>query len=399
MPAKRRLTDKYLKSLKPKSKAYEVGDDVIKGLAIRVWSTGGMTWSLRYYPKGREKRISLGDYSVLGLGEARDEALDIKKKMRRGKDPRRSELKISLSEAVERWSADQKARDRKSWPEIVRILKLHILPELGDVALADINRADVRRLLERLRDDKGLSAQVNRLQWALSGVLSWGVDAGEIETHPMTRMRPLVQEQPRDVVLSIDQLAAIWRAADEVPSLAAPAVKLLLLTAARREEVGQLRWTELDLDRGFWHLPSERHKGKRGLSSPLARATVEILKAIPRGVNGDYVFSSNGGARPFNGWTRLALNLRERAALNVTWQIHDLRRGVATALGDHVHASEELVGQVLGHSKRSRIGVTATYDRAERSDTRKRLLENWANLLIHTAEGTVEGNVVPMRLQ
>ncbi len=399
MPAKRRLTDKFLKSLKPKPKAYDVGDEVIKGLAIRVWPTGGMTWSLRYYPKGREKRISLGDYSVLGLSEARDEALDIKKQMRGGKDPRRGELKISLSEAVERWSADQKARGRKSWPEIVRILKLHILPDLGDVALADISRADVRRLLVRLRDEKGLSAQVNRLQWALSGVLSWGVDAGEIETHPMTRMRPLVQERPRDVVLSIDQLAAIWRAADEVPSLAAPAVKLLLLTAARREEVGQLRWTELDLDRGFWHLPSERHKGKRGLSSPLSGASVEILKAMPRGVNGDYVFSSNGGVRPFNGWQRLALNLRERTALNVAWQIHDIRRGVATALGDHLHASEELVGQVLGHSKRSRIGVTAIYDRAERSDTRKPLLEKWANLLIHTAEGTVEGNVVPMRFQ
>jgi hypothetical protein len=126
---------------------------------------------------------------------------------------------------------------------------------------------------------------------------------------------------------------------------------------------------------------------------------VEILKAIPHGVNGDYVFSSNGGAKPFNGWKRLALNLRERAALNVAWQIHDIRRGIATALGDHLHASEELVGQVLGHSKRSRIGVTATYDRAERTDTRKRLLENWANLLIHTAVGTVEGNVVPMRLR
>lgn len=397
MPTRRRLTEKFLRSLKPKSKAYEVADEVLRGMSIRAWPSGRMTWSLRYYPGGKERRMSLGEYPILGLADARDRTLTIKRQVSAGEDPRRKNMKITLSEAVERWAVDQKARNRRSWPEIVRILRLHILPELGDVAVDDITRADVRRILEQLRDRKGLTAQVNRVQAAMSGIFTWALDAGEVEMHPMTRMRPLVQERSRDVVLSLGHLARIWQAADEVPSLAGPAVKLLLLTAARREEVGQMRWSEANLEHAIWHLPAARHKGKRGLIIPLSTTAMDILKEIPRGVRGDHVFSSDGGTKGFAGWKRLAGSLRKGAGLDVDWIIHDIRRGVATALGEHLHASEELVGQILGHSKLSRIGITATYDKAERMDARGEMLEAWARLLVETAGGTVECNVVPIR--
>jgi integrase len=371
---------------------------MVTGMVVRIWATGRMTWSLRYYPAGRERRISLGEYPVLSLAEARDKALAIKRQVTAGEDPRRSKTRITLSESVERWAADQEARKRKSWPEMVRILRLHVLGELGNMALADIARADVRRLLEQLRDRKGLTAQVNRVQAAMSGIFTWALDAGEIETHPMSRMRPLVHEQNRGVVLSLDQLAKIWQAADEVPSLAGPAVKLLLLTAARREEVGQMRWSELNFQEAIWYLPAERHKGKRGLAFPLSRAALGILNEIPRGVRGDHVFSSNGGATAFAGWKRLVVSLRKAAGLDVDWRIHDIRRGVATGLGEHLQASEELVGQVLGHSKLSRIGITAAYDKAERMGARGQLLEAWARKLVEAANGKVESNVVPMRV-
>ncbi len=341
--------------------------------------------------------MSLGECPILGLADARDGILAIKRQVSAGEDPRRKNMRIILSEAVERWAADQRARNRKSWPEIVRILRLHILPELGDVALADITRADVRRFLEQLRDRKGLTAQVNRVQAAMSGIFTWALDAGEVETHPMTRMRPLVQERSRDVVLSLEQLARIWQAADEVPSLAGPAVKLLLLTATRREEVAQMRWLEVNLEQAIWHLPAARHKGKRGLIFPLSTTAMDILNAVPRGVRGDHVFSSDGGAKGFAGWKRLAGNLRKLAGLDADWTIHDIRRGVATALGEHLHASEELVGQILGHSKLSRIGITAAYDKAERMEARGEIFEAWGKLLVETARGTAESNVVQIR--
>ncbi len=64
MPTRRRLTEKFLRSLKPKSKAFEVTDEVLRGMSIRVWPSGRMTWSLRYYPGGKERRMSLGEYPV-----------------------------------------------------------------------------------------------------------------------------------------------------------------------------------------------------------------------------------------------------------------------------------------------------------------------------------------------
>lgn len=95
---------------------------------------------------------------------------------------------------------------------------------------------------------------------------------------------------------------------------------------------------------------------------------------------------------------RLVVSLRKAAGLDVDWRIHDIRRGVATGLGEHLQASEELVGQVLGHSKLSRIGITAAYDKAERMGARGQLLEAWARKLVEAANGKVESNVVPMRV-
>ena len=74
----------------------------------------------------------------------------------------------------------------------------------------------------------------------------------------------------------------------------------------------------------------------------------------------------------------------------ITWQ--------DKPVGEHLQASEELVGQVLGHSKLSRIGITAAYDKAERMGARGQLLEAWARKLVEAANGKVESNVVPMRV-
>jgi integrase len=400
MQQKRRLTDKFIKSLKPTDKGYTVADEDVRGLSLRVWPTGRKTWSLRYYPDGEQRRMSLGEYPAeLSLQEARDKAQEIRRQVRNGEDPRQMPTRgITLEEATQRWSEDQKARGLKSWKEVKRVVEIHVIPVLGNMELSLIERAHVRRLLEGLRDEQGLTSQVNRVKASLSGIFSWALDAGEIDHYPIMRMRPLVTEKPRDLLLSLDQLVTIWDAASELGSLATPAVKLLILTGARREEVGQMTWDEIDLDAQVWSLPPERHKGKRGLAIPLSTPSVEVLEAIPKQAGGGFVFSRDG-ATPFAGWPRFAGILRSRANLRdeedalIQWQLRDIRRAVATGLGDHLHASEEVVGQIMGHSKRSRIGVTATYDRAERLDAQGHFLEAWGRLLAGALDGDVASNV------
>ena len=159
-----------------------------------------------------------------------------------------------------------------------------------------------------------------------------------------------------------------------------------------------MSWDEIDLDAQVWLLPPERHKGKRGLAVPLSTPAVEVLEVIPRQAGGGFVFSRDG-VMPFAGWRRATASLRTKANLRdeqdapIPWHLHDLRRAVATGLGDHLHASEEVVGQIMGHSKRSRIGVTATYDRADRLDAQRRFLEAWGGLLARALDGDVASNV------
>jgi len=120
---------------------------------------------------------------------------------------------------------------------------------------------------------------------------------------------------------------------------------------------------------------------------PLSPEAMDIVGAQSRGMRGSFVFSLSNGAKPFNGWRSASPYLKEESALVDTkgqpldWHLHDIRRGVATALGEHMNVSEEMIGRILGHSSKSRMGITATYERSERLDQMSIVLGDWGKLI------------------
>jgi integrase len=217
----------------------------------------------------------------------------------------------------------------------------------------------------------------------------------------MTKMRRKVPEGERSTAFTLDQLVAIWNAAGEIRSIAGDITRLLILLACRREEVTGMRWCELNLPVGEWHLPAERTKGKRPRTVPLPPAAVEIIERQGRWRDGDYVFSSQRGRTPFKGWKRAAAMLQERAALvdalgePLRWHIHDIRRAVTTIMGgDPFRVPEETIARILAHSDRARRGVTAKYDQNPRLGEVGDALTAWAEYFLLTVEG--EGQVVEL---
>ena len=123
-------------------------------------------------------------------------------------------------------------------------------------------------------------------------------------------------------------MAAIWAgtAGDDQYSAI---VRLLSLTLARRDEIGSLRWSEVDLDRATISLPAERTKNSRPFEIPLSAQALEILARQPRREGREFVFGRGQGG--FSGWSKAKAELDARASV-AGWRLHDLRRSGSTAM-------------------------------------------------------------------
>jgi integrase len=198
--------------------------------------------------------------------------------------------------------------------------------------------------------------------------------------------------QPRDRVLNDGEIRAIWNACDDDD--AGRIVRLLLLTGCRREEIGALRWSEIDLDTGLMTIPGTRTKNHRTLELILPEAAIDIMRSVLRHEGRDYVFGRFGGA--FSGWSALKLRLDAKIVLATgkplaPWRLHDLRRTMRTGLGK-LGVRPDIAELAINHVKG---GVEAIYDRYMYQREIKAALALWAEHVLAAVDGTPP-TVVPL---
>ena len=130
--------------------------------------------------------------------------------------------------------------------------------------------------------DGGAPIAANRALAAVRKLFNWCVARDVLATSPCAGVKPPTAERSRDRVLSDDELRLVWQAADQIGSPFGPLVKLLALTGQRRDEVGRMQWSELDLDKQLWTLPAERVKNNQPHHVPLSDAALAVLKDAPQ---------------------------------------------------------------------------------------------------------------------
>jgi integrase len=199
---------------------------------------------------------------------------------------------------------------------------------------------------------------------------------GLVEANPTIGTNRPADPTPRDRVLSNAEIAAIWTEAgdDDYGKI----VRLLLLTGARRQEIGGLRWNELDLDRGLWALPKERAKNGRALLLPLPQMALDIIATVPERVGRDHLFGERA-ASGFTHWGLSKSGLDKRLAGKVAeWKLHDLRRTAATLMAD-LGVQPHVIEAVLNHYGGFRAGVSGTYNRSPYEREMRAALALWAD--------------------
>src|SRR5262249_45628825 len=154
----------------------------------------------------------------------------------------------------------------------------------------------------------------------------------------------------RDRVLSNGELAAVWNACGDDES--GRIVKLLILTGARRDEVGGMSWAELN--NGTWTIPAARTKNKREHTLALPELAWSIIEKVPRREFNNRLFGV--GARGYNNFDKAKKALDQRCQIATPWRLHDLRRTVATRMAD-IGVQPHIIEAVLNHVSGHKAGV------------------------------------------
>jgi len=184
-------------------------------------------------------------------------------------------------------------------------------------------------------------------------------------------MKRPTKGKSRERVLTDAELGRVWKGADRI-GLLGSATRLLILTGARREEITQLRWSEIEGD--TITLSNGRTKNGEAHLIPLSTAARKLLDSVPRIANSDFVFT-NDGVKPIVAWAKPKADLDDVTGVT-DWRIHDIRRTVATGmqkLGIPLVVTES----ILGHTSGSRAGIVGVYQLHDYAQEKRAALEAW----------------------
>jgi integrase len=385
----------------PEGKADHVfWDDSLPGFGVRLRG-GSRHYLIQYRVGQQQRRESLGDTRKITLDQARTIARNRFAQVQLGTDPAAEKAKVraanaatalTLAVTATRYLDDKKDHLSRSSFNSARLhFDKHFAPLMGR-PLADIKRSDIAAQLQVIKKDRGPIAAA-RARSDLSSLYAWSIASGLCEVNPVIgTIDPAKDIQSRDRVLLDKELAAVWNACadDDFGQI----IRLLILTGCRRDEIGSLRWSEIDLDAGTLTIPVERSKNRRAHCLTLPPMALDILRAIPRNGGRDYVFGLRGtGFQRYGAYTNA---LRTRLPNTMpAWTLHDLRRTCATGMAN-IGVQPHIIEAVLNHVSGHKAGVAGIYNRAAYVREIGHALALWADHVAAIIDGR-DTNVVPLK--
>jgi len=355
-----RMTKRLIDSINPNpSRDVVVWDDMLKGFGVRVKLSGRKTFVVQYRnAQNRSRRVTIGHYGRLTLDQARKEARQILADVDRGQDPAqaRGEGRKSptMTDLAERFLAEHATVKKKSRSvrEDKRLLRLTILPALGQRKVRDVTRQDVAGLHHAHR---GTPIQANRVIALLSKMFNlaekWGLRPDG--TNPCRHVERF-KEKKRERYLSGDELARLGQTlaqveaeGSELPSVVT-AVRLLILTGARLSEILTLKWEHVDPEFGALRLPDSKTGSKL---IPLNLPAVDALEKAQRLEGNSYVCPGIKPRSHLVGIQKPWQRIRKQAGLEDV-RLHDLRHSYAS-MGAAAGMGLPVIGALLGHTQAS----------------------------------------------
>jgi integrase len=399
------LTARAIDQMKPEGSVREIPDGGLPGLYLVIQPSGTRSFTLRYRHIGRTRNMTLGRWPAFSLSEAREAARTALRAIAEGRDPagekRSAKTDTStLCAEVGRLFIERDQRPtNRTWKQTARLLGLRpdadrlvtirggIIDQWTGRRIEEIRRRDVIAVLDALN---AKPATKQNTFAALRRFFNWALARDLIATSPCAGVEAPQPTPARDRVLTDDELGWFWSACDTVGPPFSPLFKLLCLTGQRREEVGGMRWSELQGN--AWTIPAARVKNGRQHSLILPAPAYALINGVQQIEGCPLVFSTTG-TTPVSGYSeakrRLDAAMLRRAREDTgridlqiaPWRLHDLRRTTASGMAK-LGIPLPTIEKVLNHVSGSFGGIVGVYQRHEFSTEKAAALTTWAEHIL-----------------
>jgi integrase len=401
---KSRLSNRRIETLKAPG-FYADGDN----LYLDYKEPPSKNWVFRYKRDGWARDMGLGPWPLVSLAEARELALDARRKLRAGIDPIDEKRDARLAAKLERAKAMtfkqcaegyigahekgwKNAKHAAQWPAT---LQSYAYPVFGDLPVAAVDTALVMKAIEPIWLTKTETA--SRTRGRIESILDWATTAGYRTGENPARWKGHLENllAAKAKVAPVKNLAALpWA---ELPTffltelarqdgIGALALKFTILTAARTSEALYARWDEINLADKLWTIPAERMKAGREHRVPLAAPVLEILAILQRLPPSPFVFAANR-RRPVSNMVML-MTLRRMGRGDLT--THGFRSSFSDWCAEKTSFPSEVREMALAHAVGNK--VEAAYRRGDLFERRRQLMDAWAEFATSPAPA---GEVVP----
>lgn len=361
----------------PPAKKVDYYDKAIPGFILEFRPSGGATYYLRYRDRrGRQRQYKIGDQKSLTLEKARQAAKVLRSRVILGESPieERATIKSipTFAEFVSEVYLPHIKVTRRNTSSDVSHLKRHLLPRIGHLPLNQVRQQHVLACHDELLRTGYAKATANRSMVITKIIFNLAKRLGTpgAEVNPVAGIKFADPQNARERYLTKEETQRLLRALDESEnSQLRFIVPLLLLTGARKREILDATWDEINLEKRYLRVPLSK-SGKPRLI-PLSSAAMEVLQRVPRTEGCPYVVPNPDTGKPYvsvyASWDRA----RKKAGLQDV-RLHDLRHSYASSLVN-AGTSIYVVSKVLGHSqikntmRYSHLSQETLVDAAERA--------------------------------
>ncbi|MBS0207747.1 MAG: tyrosine-type recombinase/integrase [Planctomycetes bacterium] len=384
------LSDAQIRNAKPKPRPYKLSDG--EGLFLVVMPTGSKYWRLRYFVAGKEKLLALGVYPEVNLADAREKRAEARKALAGGSDP--SELKKEVKRQVilksanvfeviarewltmreHEWAPSHALRQRGQ-------VEKHILSKLGNRPVAEITAPEVLAML-RVIEARGTLDTAHRMMQVTGQIFMYAIATGRAERNPVPDLRgalktPVVSHHSFLTESELPDYLGKLDAYNGSPQTKL-ALRLLLLTFVRTNELRGALWTEIDWDKAEWRIPAERMKMNRLHIVPLSTQAIGVLRELQKiSGNRSFVFPNEHNPATYMSENTMLYALY-RMGYHSRATGHGFRSTASTILNEHGFRAD-IIERQLAHSERN--NVRAAYNHAQYLPERREMMQWWADFL------------------
>jgi integrase len=416
------ITKSSVDALKcPPGKDREILWDIgVRGFGVITFRNGGKVYCAQYRKDGRSRRTSIGEHGRLTPEDARKLAKVVLGAVESGADPiaeRRAARAVrTFGEVADDFLKLHVAAKRKgrTLKEYTLTLKNNVLPFIGAKRIVELRRTDVAKLHGK---QASIPYQANKALSVVSAIWNWAAKRDEVTfaDNPAKGVERY-REQGRERYLTSEELGRIGVALAEGETIglpysvdetrpkakhapkpdkrrtkldpfAAAAIRLLILTGARRREILDARWDHLDFERGVLRLPDSK-TGKKPIY--LSAAAQAVLASVPRVAGNPHIIAGAVDGAPRadlkKPWAAVCKAARLRGV-----RLHDLRHSFAS-FGAGASLGLPIIGKLLGHSQPATTHRYAHLD----ADPIRRAVETISATISAAMNGGKANNVVPI---